>query len=160
MPTYHRQIRVDAPLDEVWEFHSGVEGLVKLTPDWMNMRVEGVRGPDGEPDPEELTEESEVELSLRPFGVGPKQGWVSRIIYREKDDVSGIFRDEMDGGPFAKWVHTHRFVADGDGTVVYDDVEYKLPFNGVGDLFGPFAVVGFEPMFRYRHRRTRELLEP
>jgi ligand-binding SRPBCC domain-containing protein len=38
-------------------------------------------------------------------------------------------------------------------------VEYALPFGALGDAVGPLARVGLEPMFRYRHRRTRELLE-
>jgi hypothetical protein len=29
----------------------------------------------------------------------------------------------------------------------------------VGDLFGPLGWVGFEPMFRDRHRRTKRILE-
>jgi len=36
---------------------------------------------------------------------------------------------------------------------------YALPFGGVGEAVSRLARVGFEPMFRFRHRRTRELLE-
>ncbi|MFC6725517.1 cyclase, partial [Halobium palmae] len=68
MANYHRQVRVAAPLDEVWKFHSRIEGLVGLTPDWMNLRVEAVRGPDGEPDPDVLEAGSRARLSVRPFG--------------------------------------------------------------------------------------------
>lgn len=159
MPTYHRQVRVDAPLSDVWEFHSRVDGLEALTPNWMHLRVEAVRGPDGEPDPEILEQGAQIRTSVRPFDVGPRQQWTSRIVYRDEDDEGAIFRDDMQGGPFKKWVHTHRFVESGDETVVQDDVEYALPLDGIGTALGPFAVVGFEPMFRYRHRKTKELLE-
>lgn len=160
MPTYHRQVRVDAPLDEVWDFHSRLSGLEALTPGWMNLQVEAARGPDGEADPELLEQGAQVRMSMRPLGVGPRQQWVSRIVYRDRDDESAIFRDDMQGGPFRKWVHTHRFVADGDSTIVHDNVEYELPLGGLGTAVGPLAVVGFEPMFRYRHKKTKELLEP
>lgn len=159
MPTYHRQVRVDAPLDEVWEFHSRVSGLEALTPEWMNLRVDGVRGPNGESDPDVLEQGAQIKMSMRPLDVGPRQRWVSRVVYRDSDDESAIFRDEMQGGPFKKWVHTHRFVADEGGTIVHDNVEYELPLAALGKAVGPLAVVGFEPMFHYRHKKTRELLE-
>jgi ligand-binding SRPBCC domain-containing protein len=156
MANYHRQVRVNAPLDDVWEFHSRIEGLVGLTPEWMNLRVEEVRGPDGERDPDTLEAGSRARLSVRPLGIGPRQRWVSEIVARERDEGEGVFRDVMHGGPFPEWTHTHRFVARGDDTVIHDDVEYRLPLDGLGDLASPFAAVGFEPMFRYRHRKTRE----
>ena len=159
MAAYQRRTRVAAPFECVWEFHSRVEGLEALTPDWLNMRVERVRGPDGEADPDVLEAGSEIRLSLRPFGVGPRQSWTSHIDSREVSDGEGVFRDTMSDGPFPRWVHTHAFHEVDGGTVVDDRVVYQLPLGEVGRALGPVAVVGFEPMFRYRHRKTRELLE-
>jgi ligand-binding SRPBCC domain-containing protein len=159
MARYTRRTRVAAPLDRVREFHERIDGLEALTPGWMNLDVEAVRGPEGESDPEVLETGSQIRLSMRPFGVGPRQRWVSRIVARERSEGSAMFRDDMQGGPFETWVHTHRFFADGDETVVEDDVEYELPCGPLGRAASRFAVVGFEPMFRYRHRKTRDLLE-
>lgn len=157
MARYQRQTRVRAPLDEVWSFHSGVEGLEAVTPGWMRLRVESVRGPRGETDPPELEAGATVGLSMRPLGVGPRQSWTTRIVERERRRDRAWFRDEMVDGPFPRWVHTHRFRADGDGTLLTDAVEYALPF-----LPGPLSALGwpgFELMFAYRHRRTAALLE-
>ncbi|MFB6251190.1 MAG: SRPBCC family protein [Halobellus sp.] len=159
MATYSRLTRVDAPLSDVWDFHSRISGLKALTPDWMNLRIEAVTGPDGEPSPEILTEGSEIQMSMQPFGVAPRQEWTSVITEREESDDRAMFRDEMRGGPFATWVHTHRFVADGGETVIDDEVEYELPGGGLGRSISPLAVVGFEPMFRGRHRKTKAVLE-
>ncbi|RLM57606.1 cyclase [Halobellus sp. Atlit-31R] len=159
MATYSRCTRVSAPLSEVWDFHSRVSGLEALTPEWMNLRIESVTGPDGDADPEILEAGSEIEMSMQPFGVGPRQRWTSVIVEREASEDRATFRDEMRGGPFQKWVHTHRFVADGDETIVDDEVEYQLPGGGLGRTASPLAVVGFEPMFRGRHRTTKALLE-
>jgi ligand-binding SRPBCC domain-containing protein len=159
MPTYQRETWVDAPLADVWDFHSHGSGLEALTPRWMHLRIEAVRGPDGESDPTVLETDSEIEVSIRPFGVGPRQSWVSVITRREVDDGAAIFEDEMRSGPFRRWHHTHAFYAEGDRTLIRDRVEYRLPFDGLGDAVGPFAWIGFEPMFRHRHRKTRELLE-
>ncbi|WP_418285383.1 SRPBCC family protein [Halorubrum sp. DTA46] len=159
MPTYRRTTRVPAPIDDVWTFHSTIDGLRALTPDWMHLRVDEVKGPDGTPDPEVLLEGSEIRMSMRPFGVGPRQRWTSRIVERDPDDESSAessahFVDDMVGGPFRKWEHTHAFYADGDETLLVDTVAYRLPFGALGDIAGPFAKVGFEGMFRDRHRRT------
>jgi ligand-binding SRPBCC domain-containing protein len=159
MPTYRRTIRVPAPIDEVWAFHSTIDGLRELTPEWMHLEIAGVEGPDGEPDPDVLAEGAAIRMSLRPFGVGPRQRWTSRITEREPDGESEVgdrarFVDEMAGGPFRKWEHTHAFYADGEQTLLVDTVAYRLPFGPLGDAAGPFAKVGFEGMFRDRHRRT------
>ena len=158
MPTYRRRTRVDAPLDVVWDFHSRIEGLEALTPGWANLRVEAVRGPDGEEEPEILETGTRIRLSVRPFGVGPRQTVVSVISARERGDGSAYFQDVMDDGPLAEWEHTHSFFADGDGTVLEDRVVYEFP-TAPGRAVAPLARVGFEPLFRFRHRRTRELLD-
>lgn len=158
MPTFERETQVRAPFEEVWKFHSTLDGLEALTPGFMNLRIESVRGPDGDPDPAVIEAGTEADLSMRPFGVGPRQGWTTHIVERRREDGAGLFRDEMRDGPFRRWVHTHSFYADG-GTRIRDHVEYKLPLGELGRLAGPFAIVGFEPMFRHRHRETRRLLE-
>lgn len=159
MARYEREVRVDAPLEDVWAFHSRTDGLEALTPDWMGLRVEQVIGPDGEPDPDVLAEGSELTLSMQPFGVGPRQHWTSLITGRERTAGAAVFRDEMIDGPFDRWIHTHSFYADGGSTLVRDRVEYALPMGGLGDALEPFSRVGFEPMFRHRHRTTKALLE-
>jgi ligand-binding SRPBCC domain-containing protein len=158
MPTYTREVRVEAPFDRVWAFHARTDGLEALTPSFMNLEVEGVTGSDGETDPEVLGPGTRIDLTMRPGGVGPRQTWTSVITDREDREESAWFRDEMEGGPFPQWVHTHRFFADDGATTVHDRVEYSLPV--VGGALGPLGNwVGFEPMFRYRHRKTKELLE-
>jgi ligand-binding SRPBCC domain-containing protein len=159
MATYQRETYVDAPFDEVWAFHSTVDGLEALTPGFMNLEVSGVSGPDGESDPEVLESGARIEMSMRPFGVGPRQRWTSVVTDRSEDDGAAMFHDVMEGGPFPTWEHTHRFFADGEGTIVSDRVEYELPGGALGRVVSPLGWVGFEPMFRGRHKKTKELLE-
>ena len=160
MATYRRRTRVRAPLEEVWEFHSTTDGLEALTPDWMGLTVESVRGPDGEADPETLGEGTEISMSSQPLGVAPAQRWISRITDRREGEGYRMFRDDMLGGPFDLWIHTHEFYGDGNETVLIDTVEYELPVGGpLRDRVDSAAIVGFEPMFRYRHRKTKEILE-
>ncbi|WP_132057520.1 SRPBCC family protein [Halorussus amylolyticus] len=160
MPTYQREVRVEAPLDEVWEFHSRIEGLERLTPDWMHLRIESVRGPDGD-ETEMLDTGTEIRMAIRPFDVGPRQRWTSRITRRDRGRETAMFEDVMDDGPFPTWRHSHQFYAAADSpdeaTIVRDRVEYELPI--VGGLLGPLGWLGFEPMFLDRHRRTKRILE-
>ena len=159
MAVYERTSRVRAPFDEVWEFYSSVDGLVALTPNWLGLRIEAVSGPDGEPDPPELVEGTTIELSLQPFGLGPRQRTTSVIVERRRGDGTALFRDRMVEGPFNEWLHTHAFYAGDGDTIVRDRIEYELPGGTPGRLAARAMIVGMAPMFRYRHRRTRDHLE-
>ncbi|WP_049925469.1 SRPBCC family protein [Halopiger goleimassiliensis] len=159
MASYDRRTTVDAPLEEVWAFHSSPAGLERLTPDWMNLLVEAAVGPDGERDPAVLEAGSELSLSVRPFGIGPRQYVRSAITERERAGGRAYFRDELVDGPFDRWEHTHAFFADGDRTIVRDHVVYDLPYGSLGRFATPLSTVGFEATFRDRHRRTKAALE-
>ncbi len=37
-------------------------------------------------------------------------------------------------GPYRVWRHTHRFVSEGAGTRIVDDVDYELPLGPLGRL--------------------------
>ncbi|GAB3031140.1 SRPBCC family protein [Natronobiforma cellulositropha] len=159
MDSYEREVWIAAPLEDVWAFHSSTDGLETLTPAWMDLRVEAAIGPEGERDPTVLESGSEIDLSMRPFGRGPRQHWRSLITARERTDGVAYFRDEMVDGPFDHWLHTHTFYADGEQTLLRDRVEYALPFGALGGTLGPFARPGFEAMFRARHAATKAALE-
>lgn len=158
MAVFERTVFVDAPMDEVWAFHSRLSGLKALTPGWLNLRVESVTGPDGESDPEELGVGTEIRLSIHPAEIGPRVSWTSRITERERSDESAYFVDEMRAGPFRRWHHTHRFYIEDEGTRLVDRVEYALPFaqwHGLSSIAKPFLI----GMFIGRHRATKRELE-
>ncbi len=161
MAVFERSTLVRAPFEDVWRFHSTVEGLVAVTPDWLGLRVESVVGPEGERDPAELAVGSEVTLSVRPLGVGPRLSWTSRITRRERRDDRAEFTDEMVDGPFRRWHHTHRFAAEPAepaGTRLTDRVEYELPLGPARGL-SALAWPGLAATFANRQRQTRRLLE-
>lgn len=158
MATYERSTWVPAPLEEVWTFQSTVEGLRAVTPDFLALEVHSVVGPDDEEDQEVLREGTQLRMSIRPFGAGPRQRWTSVVLEQTEDDGAAMFRDRMLEGPFPEWEHTHQFFADDGGTRVVDRVDYRLPGGPLGRLVSPLGVVGMEPLFRARHRRTREVL--
>ena len=75
--------------------------------------------------------------------------WVA--VHRGYDE-GRRFVDVQEEGPFALWVHEHRFDDAGAGrSVVVDRVEYTLPFGRAGELaLGAFVRRGLERLFRHR----------
>lgn len=156
MGVFEREAYVNAPLEEVWEFHSKIDGLTKLTPRWMNLRIQNVSHSNGS-DSRILTEGSTVSMSLKPLGVLPRVSWTSRIVHREESPNMAMFEDEMVRGPFRKWLHTHEFYKENGGTRIRDVVEYALPI--VGPIGEPVFNFQLERMFKYRHKKTRDIFE-
>lgn len=72
-----------------------------------------------------------------------------------------MFRDEQRGGPFRRWIHTHRFEDLGTGhSALIDEIEYELPLGGLGEFAGGWFAEGkLEAAFGYRHAVTRSDLE-
>lgn len=157
MATFERECWVHAPLDDVWAFHATADGLLALTPEWTDLRVERVIGPDGTPDPDVLEVGSRIEMSVGP--VGPRQRWTSEITAREREGATAYFRDVMRDGPFPKWEHTHLFYGDGERTRCRDSLRYRTPTGPFAPLADELAKAVFEAFFAYRHRTLKARFE-
>ena len=97
----------------------------------------------------EMREGLEIDYAITPFPRVPSR-WRSRITAYDPPDS---FTDVQLRGPYARWEHHHTFRADGDGTIVEDDVTYEVPFGRLGDLVEPLLV---RPRLRaiFDHRAT------
>ena len=93
------------------------------------------------------------EYRLRLFGV--PFGWCTRIdVWRPGE----AFVDRQLRGPFARWVHTHRFRAVPGGTEVADEVEWALPLRPLGEVARPLVRAQLERIFDYREAAVRRIL--
>jgi ligand-binding SRPBCC domain-containing protein len=69
------------------------------------------------------------------------------------------FEDEQLRGPYALWLHRHRFRDDGEGrTVIDDEVRYRLPFGFLGEIAHPIVRMQLRRIFSYRSSAVRRLL--
>lgn len=143
MATFSASTKLGASPAEVYAYHSRGGALQRLLPPWQ--RVEVVRAIDA------LRDGEQAELELR---WGPLR---TRWVAEHHDTRPGVgFRDVQRRGPFAAWEHEHRFVADGDGCRLEDEIRYRLPGGPLGALFGERAVRRtLVRTFRFRHVRTR-----
>ena len=87
--------------------------------------------------------------------LGPLRGrWVAQHFDCEP---GRRFRDRQVSGPFSSWVHTHHFLPDPVGSMLVDEIDYRLPGGAVGQaLGGGFVKKSLDRMFHFRHQRTRD----
>lgn len=76
------------------------------------------------------------------MALGDRVTWESRrfgLKVRMTSEITDLaspngFVDEMRRGPFARWRHVHRFEVRESGTLMVDDVDYRLPLGPFGWL--------------------------
>lgn len=132
---------IAAPIDDVFAYFSNAGNLGQLTPASMSFRI--------------LTRQDivpaegtsiEYHISLGPI----RMGWTTVF---ESWEHNRRFVDVQAAGPYRSWWHEHVFVPDGDRTVMFDRVYYKLPLGIFGRIAHRVRVSGMlRDIFRYRSK--------
>jgi ligand-binding SRPBCC domain-containing protein len=134
--------------ERLFAWHAEPEALERLIPPWERSQVIRRTGTLREVG-------SRVEIRVR---IGPLwQTWISEHTACEE---GRMFRDSQIKGPFALWLHTHRFEHDGPSACYLEDrVEYALPMGRLGRMIaGRFVRRKLERLFSYRHEVTAQAL--
>ncbi|HQR35893.1 MAG TPA: SRPBCC family protein [Blastocatellia bacterium] len=142
-----KQTEIAASPEAVFAWHELPDAVERLTPPWERA---------------EVVEKSKglhvgARVVFKVF-VGPfSRLWVAEHIEYEPPH---LFVDIQRQGPFAFWLHRHRFEATAHGTTLMtDDVEYALPLGWLGELVaGTFSRKKLQRMFDYRHHVVAEQL--
>ena len=137
---------IPRPRGEVFAFFADAENLERITPPELRFRIRT-------PLPITMAAGTLIDYQLGLFGV--PFSWRTRISRWEPDT---LLVDEQLSGPYAKWVHTHRFEDAEGGTRMLDEVVYRLPLYPAGELAHPLVRVQLRRIFGYRGRRIRALL--
>lgn len=145
MPVFLRRTPIDAPPEALFAWHERPGAFARLNPPFDPVEVVSREG-------NGLAVGTRLSLRAK---VGPvSTRW--EAVHTACTPPSG-FVDEQREGPFASWVHHHRFLpGDAPGTsVLEDEVRWEPPLGAVGRAFAPWVVEGrLARAFAYRHVRT------
>jgi hypothetical protein len=132
--------------EKLFPFFSDAKNLETITPPSLKFQIKEVSD-------ETIREGTLIryQLSLHGFPFA----WKTRI----ENWVTGVeFVDRQLSGPYAKWVHSHRFLPVRGGTLMTDRVQFRLPLGVVGDLFAlGWVKAEVQKIFQYRRKKVEEL---
>lgn len=129
--------KVAASPSEVWDLHSSIENIVRISPKFPVVKVIG-----------DDTKVEDGALHVLEIGF-----FLFKIVWKARisDVVPGRgFTDTADQSPFQFWRHRHAFEPDGEGTIVVDEVEYLFRGGLTGVLTGWFVDLNVRSMFKAR----------
>ncbi len=140
MPIFEQTLRVPVAVETLFRWHEQPGAFERLSPPWDRPKVLSHTGG--------VHDGAKVTLQVH-AGPVPTTWQIEHRDYIANQQ----FRDVMTSGPFSRWVHTHRFAADGaTASILTDHIDYALPLGAIGDaVVGGYAASTLERVFAYRH---------
>jgi len=143
---FKKELYVERPLEEVFNFFSRAENLQKVTPPQLQFHILT-------PLPIEMKTGTIIDYQLKihhlPFS------WRTEIT---EWDPPHKFTDIQVRGPYRKWIHQHFFEKSGDGTMMKDLLQYAIPGGIFATWINSLLVrKDIESIFRFREKRFREI---
>lgn len=134
------------PRERVFRFFGDPKNLERITPPWL--RFEILTTPTIQ-----ISQGTLLDYRLRLHGIPVR--WQSEITVWQPPRR---FVDRQIKGPYALWVHEHRFADQNGGTIVGDHVEYAVVG---GSLIQKYLVApDLERIFDYRRQALEKLFNP
>jgi ligand-binding SRPBCC domain-containing protein len=140
------EAHIPRPPEEVFPFFAAAENLERITPPELRFRILT-------PLPVEMREGTLIDYRLRLDGIPFR--WRTRIT---EWDPPRAFTDVQLKGPYHTWIHRHTFEAVEGGTLMVDEVRYRVPFWPLGALALPVVRRKVARIFRYRQETLEDLL--
>lgn len=137
---------IPRPPAEVFAFFADASNLEQITPPELRFTIRT-------PVPIRMAQGTRIEYQLRLFGI--PFSWITLI---SRWDEGVAFVDEQVKGPYAMWIHTHSFRGAAGGTLVTDEVRYRLPLFPFGEIALPIVRKQLARIFAYRAERLEVLL--
>src|SRR5688572_6237893 len=131
-------MRLPVPRAQVFAFFADAGNLARITPPEVGFRLQTAGRIEMHPG-------TLIDYTVRFHGIPLR--WRTEIT---RWDPPHQFADVQLRGPYALWVHTHRFGDEGGETVIEDAVRYALPFGALGRLAHPLVRRQLARIFSYR----------
>lgn len=145
---YRQTQFIDLPLEKVFDFFSEAKNLERITPEYLNFKITYQST-------DKINQDTIFKYKLKVHGFPVR--WKTNIINWKTNE---LFTDYQVKGPYKVWYHTHYFYPYKNGTLMVDDVFYKLPLRFLGDLFGVWLVKKDVPdIFKYRALEMKKYLK-
>ena len=131
--------------DEVFAFFADASNLDRLTPPWLGFRI-------ATPLPIVMAAGTSIDYRISVHGVPMR--WRSEISVWQPPER---FVDRQVKEPSRRWIHTHTFAEEGEGTRVSDRVEYAV-FGGAV-INRVLVARDLQRIFTFRVQELRRLFD-
>ncbi|HLU86071.1 MAG TPA: SRPBCC family protein [Vicingaceae bacterium] len=121
---FQRTQKINASLEEVWDFISSPSNLKEITPDYMGFDITSNEIPD------KMYQGMIISYKVSPL-LGIKTTWVTEISQVKDKEY---FVDEQRVGPYKLWHHQHIIQPIKGGVLMKDIVSYEPPFGFLGKI--------------------------
>jgi len=142
----HTTLELPLPMEDVFPFFAEAGNLQRITPPELGFEILT-------PQPVAMRRGTLLEYRLSLFGVPFR--WRTEIA--AWDPPHG-FIDVQLSGPYAVWEHTHAFAPTEAGTLIDDQVRYRLPLSPLGDVAYPLVRRQLARIFAHRQRAVTAAL--
>ena len=139
---------LNRPQEEVFSFFSDEKNLEKITPPWVSLKILNKST-------SELEAGTLIDYKLKIHGFPAR--WRTKI--KTWEPPHG-FSDIQLKGPYKKWDHSHYFERLAGGTLMRDQIYFRVPMACLGHLFaGSFVKKDVGKIFAYRSRVIEEFFD-
>ncbi len=143
-----RDLRLDLPIEKVFDFFADAGNLERITPPELNFQITT-------PQPIDLKKGSLIDYKLKLRGIPIT--WQTII---SEWNPPNAFTDKALKSPYKQWIHRHTFNENKDGgTDIKDEVRYRLPLEPFGDLMHWYVRKELNYIFDFRQKMVGKILQ-
>jgi len=145
---FKQEQKINASMDEVWNFISSPKNLKEITPEYMGFDITT------KDLPEKMYPGMIIGYIVKPV-LGIKTTWVTEITHVKERKY---FVDEQRVGPYAMWHHEHFIEPIENGVLMKDIVSYKPPFGFLGSIANRWVIrKKLQEIFNYRTKAIEKI---
>ena len=142
-----RELILDLPIQQVFDFFADAGNLERITPPELNFQITTAQ-------PIDIKAGTLIDYQLKLRGFPVK--W--RTIIAEWDPPHS-FVDEALKSPYKQWIHRHTFTKLTENkTQIEDKVRYRLPLEPFGDLAHWFVRRELDYIFDFRQKAVKKIM--